>query len=304
MRALLCMLGLGAWAAAAAAPPPALLRWEQSVLIAPQAIDGLLPRELSALAWDEAAGELVAASDRGLLFRFTAHDSDGQLVAAPRSALRIEQGRNAEALHTRPSPVGGPEQLWMLTETGGTAVRLGARGEPLESRPWPMGRSKRNGAEALAWLPGIGLVVALQNAQRPQPQEGVRPAGAARALHAVQADGGRRWAFDPAAPGSHVKAIEALPGGRLLVLERVPLPGPDKSSASFRTVLRLLALQGCGQAVTCRAPELPVLPPLPDGPDNFEGLACAADGRCWIVNDSGPDAAAPTRLLQLRLEPR
>lgn len=299
MRALLCGLWLGALAPAAAAPPPALLRLEQSVVIAPQPVDGLRPSELSALAWDEAAGELVAASDRGLLFRFTAHDSDGQLVAAPRSALRIEHGRNAEALHMRPSPVGGPEQLWMLTETGGSAVRLGARGESLESRPWPMLRGKRTGAEALAWLPGIGLVVAPQSARRPQRRE-----GAAQALHAVQADGGRWWAFEPAAPGSHVKAIEALSGGRLLVLERVSLAGPGKTSRSFRTVLRLLPLHGCGQAVACRAAEVPVLPPLPTGPDNFEGLACAADGRCWIVNDSGPDAAAPTRLLQLRLEMR
>jgi hypothetical protein len=146
--------------------------------------------------------------------------------------------------------------------------------------------------------------VALQSAQRPPRREGVRAAGAEQALHAVQADGGRWWAFEPAAPGSHVKAIEALPGGRLLVLERVPLAGTDKTSGSFRTVLRLLALQGCGQTVACRAAELPVLPPLPDGHDNFEGLACATDGRCWIVNDSGPDAAAPTRLLQLRLEMR
>ena len=296
--------GLLAWLLAAPAladAPRAVLKLEQQVLIAPAPVDGHRPRELSALAWDEAAGELVAASDRGLLFRFVAHDADGQLVAAPRSAHRIPQGRNAEALHVRPVGPGAKDQLWMLTETGGITVRLGSHGEALESRPWPMARGKGTGAEALAWTPEHGFLVAPQRARQRRAAVDARAAGA---LHAVHADGGRWWAFEPAAPGSHVKAIEALAGSRLLVLERVLMDAPGIGGRSYRTVLRLLPLRGCGQAQACHAAEVPVQPPLPDGPENFEGLACAPDGRCWIVNDNGPDTAAPTRLLQLRLEPR
>lgn len=294
LRTALLALAAGVLPATAqAAGAPAWLRVEQQVLIAPAAVDGLRPLELSALAWDEVAGELVAVSDRGALFRFQAHDSDGQLVALPRSAHRIEQGRNAEALHGD-----GEGGLWLLTETAGKAMRLGHQGQRLDSRPWPLRREKGAGAEALAWQLGVGLLVALQG---PQRSAGL---GGTRRLHAVHADGGRRWAFEPAGAGSHVKAIEALPDGRLLVLERVPRGAAADGSRLFRTVLRLLDLRACGQAEPCDAAVLPVSPPLPVGPENFEGLACASDGRCWIVNDSGPEPGTPTRLLQLRLELR
>lgn len=291
------LLAVSAGAAAAPQGWPARLLLQQQAVVAPGPADGPGVRELSALAWDATAGELLALGDRGVLVRLGLGPAGGPLAPVPRSALRISHGRDGEALHARPGAAGAPPQWWMLAETVGHLVRLGPQGEALETRAWPLpGSGKRARAEALAWTPDAGFLVAPQRAQPLALAQGTR------SLHAVHADGGRWWAFEPAAAGSHVKAIEALAGGALLVLERVPLPPAADGGRSFRTLLRLLRLPGCGPAQVCPADVLPVQPPIADGPDNFEGLACADDGRCWIVSDSGPDRATPTRLLQLKMQ--
>ena len=155
----------------------------------------------------------------------------------------------------------------------------------------------------MTWDARHGLVAGLQRPHAWTPSEPLR--------HALHADDGRQWHFLPSGRGSSLKAVEALGDGGWLVLERVAAPG-----GGYRTLLRRLDPERCAtmgpaaaampasRPVICDAAVVPVVPPLPDGPDNFEGLACADDGRCWIVSDGGTSRSAPTRLVQWRLERR
>jgi len=293
MRCTAALAGL-AWlagAVAAGAPEAPRLRVEHEANLLGVQAQGVALREVSALAWDEAAQLLFAASDRGQLFQLRLSGSGAAWRVQAVAVLPLAAARDAEALATRRTVLGTSE-LWVTGERGGAAHRLGAAAEATATQPWPAALRSRERVEAIAWHPEAGLLVAAQN-PRPWLQE---LPGHWHALHAAD---GRSWGFEAAAVRSHVKAIELLPGHRVLVLERSEHPTPG---APYRTHLRLLDLRSCGESVPCEARALEVVPALPDGPDNFEGLACASDGRCWIVSDSGPDREGRTRLLQLRLE--
>lgn len=291
LASLLGLVGLAAVAAPAGTPEPPRLRVEHEAQLGGVQVQGVALREISALAWDEAAQLLVAASDRGQLFQLRLSGTGAAWQVQAVAVQPLAAVRDAEALATRRTALGTVE-LWATGERAGAAHRLGLGAESTAVQPWPAALRSRDRVEAIAWHPEAGLLVAAQN-PRPWLQE---LPGHWHALHAAD---GRSWGFEAAAVRSHLKAIELLPGHRVLVLERTEHPA---TGGAFRTHLRLLDLTRCGESVPCDARTLALTPALPDGPDNFEGLACADDGRCWIVSDSGPDRQGRTRLLQLRLE--
>lgn len=294
MKRVLLTAG-GLWLAAAAfagpAAEPLRARVEHEAELSGLQVQGVALRELSALAWDEPAQALYAASDRGQLFQLRLSRSGAAWQVQPVAVQALAAMRDAEALATRRTALGGVE-IWASGERGGAAHRLGAAGESTAVQAWPAALRSRDRVEAIAWHPEAGLLVAAQN-PRPWLQE---LPGHWHALHAAD---GRSWSFEAAAVRSHLKAIELLPGHRVLVLERTEHPA---TGGAFRTHLRLVDLTRCGEGMPCEARSLEITPALADGPDNFEGLACADDGRCWIVSDSGPERQGRTRLLQLRLE--
>lgn len=273
-------------------------------------------RELSALAWDAARAQLVAVSDRGLLLRFAPPASSSadvrfehavELVPADAGSRRA----NVEALTWRApgtARAGQPDGLWLAEEHGPGPRAVDANGRVVAGLSWPPALASalgqgRHGIEAMTWDARHGFVAGLQ---RPHPW--VEGAAARHALHAAD---GRQWHFRPGGRGSSLKAVEALADGGWLLLERTTAPG-----GGYRTVLRRLDPDRCAavppsgaatpapEPPLCDTEALPVVPPLEEGPDNFEGLACAGDGRCWIVSDGGTASTAPTRLVQWRLERR
>lgn len=308
LAAALCWAGAGV---ASEVRTPLRAQVEHVVALPATAIDGQRPAELSALAWDADAGDLLAASDRGVLFRWRVDDRGGSLRLQPVAAhtIRDTAGRsaalNAEALAWRRaggSSASGDDHgtLWVAGETATQAWTLDTQGRQTGSADWPAAlvadaarERSTHGIEALDWDPQHGLLAALQRAL-PGP---AAPDGQAQAWHAVHAASGRSWRFAPAGPGSQLKAIERLQRGGtvgLLVLERL---------RGMQPVLRWLALDGCGGTTPCTPEPVPLLGLPADGRHNVEGLACRDDGVCWLVSDATPGKTA-TLLLQLRLHGR
>lgn len=290
--------------AAIAAPRRAVVEYRLTLPSArgdPQRVN-----ELSALAWNPVDDVLLAVSDRGVLFRYRLQWQAGALQARllDRSALPPGVGDNAEALAWRATSAQAGELL-LAPELGRHAWRLTAAGRPLAPLAWPASlaalraQDARHGVEAAAWHAQHGLLAALQ---RPHRKPSANTPGAEAdgpRLHTIHA-GQTLWRFAPAGPDSHLKAIEVLGDGSLLLLERTRALG----GGGLQTHLRWLDPAQCGEARPCAAPAIAFEPPLPAGEDNDEGLACTAAGWCWIVNDSGPGRAGRTRLIQFRLHAR
>ena len=102
---------------------------------------------------------------------------------------------------------------------------------------------------------------------------------------------GTQWTM-PAGEQGALKAIETLPDGALLVLER------QGTGKAVTAVLRRIGTGPCG-ARGCTAGDAVRLPGLAPG-DNFEGLARIAPNLFVMVSDDGGDRSRPTRLVLFR----
>lgn len=80
-------------------------------------------------------------------------------------------------------------------------------------------------------------------------------------------------------PGSRLKAIDVLPDGSLVVLERNKAGSKDALSASVRRI----DLAACGAGGLCAAEVLAI---LPVGPDNFEGMTLLDSRHILLVSDN------------------
>ena len=271
--------------------------------------------ELSALAWDAQAQVLVAASDRGRLYRYQLAGAGGSLKPQKVSAQRLERNgagarANLEGLAWRPGPAGTAGELLLAEEFGTGVQRRTAEGALIGTLSWPPavaqalavqapGKSA-HGVEAIGYHPRHGLLAGLQ---RPVPSAAVagNTASADRPRHWVHAADGTRWAFHTAGQRSHLKALEVLADGSLLLLERVR----DAGDPGLRVVLRRLDPLQCDASRLCAAPELVQRPAPLAGLDNYEGLACMPrlEGPCWLVSDDGgaSEPARQTRLVQFTL---
>lgn len=295
------------WAQSSATQSPATATapWraviQATLVVAPQPDRGGKRLELSALGWNPLANELLAVSDRGrvaLVDRMPKPGESGLARLQPWRRLPPGMPHNAEGLAWRASGAGGE---WLLaTEPSPGAFRLSA-GPSFDKAavpplPWPQTLSERlaqggkHGVEALAWHGQHGLLAA---AQRPEPAVAVgEPAiHVLHALHGV-------WRLPAQGSQSHLKAIEVLADGTVLLLERTRLQG---SSAGFHSQLRWLDLGSCGGPALCEAPTVAFAPPMEAAFFNDEGLACTPTLLCWIVNDDGAASVPGTRLLQFQL---
>lgn len=275
------LLGCGLIACRASATPPG----PSATLVDAQA-DGQRLTEVSGLAWDAQSQLLYAVSDRGLLYQLALSRSSEQPLALQlHSARRLTaaDGLRVDAeglsLLTASESLSGQTELLVASEGPARVLRYSTDGTLLGERPLPAAlagsRALRRGnsqLEAVAQHPRLGLLVA---AEAPAP-------GSQRAAHEVHS-ASRSWRF-AAGAGRQVrlKAMDVLPDGRLLVLERA------QASAGGGLINRLLEvdLDSCGGTTPCTATERLVLEGDEDAA-NHEGMAVLI----------GPDEAGPVQVL-------
>lgn len=275
-------------------------------------INGLRLCGLSGLAWDEDAGLLYAISDQGALFHLRpVFDDQGHLAGARAIAaypLQDASGKpvrapfdDSEGLAIRngDNQIQGDTELLVSFEVKPRVVRYGAKGEwrGEESLPTVL-RDIRNyhdgnqALEAVTLDPRWGVLVGTETPLRSDPPGQIR----------IFTGSGRFWIYPlGGAPGSALVAMEALPDGSLLTLER-----------AFVALLRPLV-------ISLRRAELPTLGTTGtllnvtdiavfDSSqgwllDNFEGLTRHRDRRFFMVSDDNCSSWQTTLLVYFELLP-
>lgn len=258
----LLLAACGAWAQTPAGPSATLYGAQ---------VDGHRLTEVSGLAWDAAAQHLYAVSDRGLLYRLTLTRSSEQPLALQLLSARpltTPDGRRVDAeglsLLAASESLSGQTELLVASEGPARVLRFSTDGALLGEWALPTAlagsRALRRGnsqLEAVAVHPHLGLLVA---AEAPS-------AGGGRAAHEVHS-ATRSWTF-AAGSGRQVrlKAMDVLPDGRLLVLERA-----QASAGGLVNRLLEVDLAACGGTVRCPVSERVVLEGEVDAA-NHEGMA-------------------------------
>ncbi len=287
------------------------IRWLGALRLNRADFDGLALCGLSGLAWDEGAGLLYAISDIGGLFHLRPEfdprgvltgvqvmaaypllDASSQPVRPPfddAEGLAIRKGGNRTP---------GDTELLVSFEIRPRVVRYSPTGQWRGEEPLPATlRDPRNyqdinqALEAMTLDPRWGVLVGTEAPLRGDPAGRIR----------LFAGDGRYWTYPlGAAPGSALVAMEALPDGGLLTLER-----------AFVAPLRPLI-------ISLRRTELPPAggkTPLPVADiavldssqgwllDNFEGLTRYRDRRFFMISDDNCNGWQATLLVHFELPP-
>lgn len=277
-------------------------------------IDGQLVAELSGLAWDRDEQILYAVSDGGRLFHLKPAFEAGILrgvAGVAGFALRDENGRRLRgvwadseglALENADNGIRGDSVLVVAFERRPRLARYTPRGRFLGELPLPAGLSSvanyasaNKSLESVAHHPEFGWLTAPE-----RPMAGDEPGS----LH-IWNGPGDFWRYPlRAVPNNSLVAMEVLPGGSLLTLERghglfyLPvvislrrfrLPAPN-SPAPLEVSTAAVFDSSRGWRV-----------------DNFEGLTRLDGLRFLLVSDDNENAMQRTLLLQIELvdpEPR
>jgi hypothetical protein len=270
----------------------------------PPSNNGMKISELSGLAWDEDEQLLYAVSDKGYLHHFRL-ELDGDKISAltPVFSTGILGGppdtartnfKNAEGLDVVGAANGrrGDSELLVAFEDGPAVERFSTDGRRLGSVELPAALADKNRytadnnrIEALSMGLNQELLVA--------PEKPLL--NGTGTVHEIYSGDGKIWTYRRK-KGSSIKAIEFLPSGDLLVLQREKAAEGGKSVA-----LVAVALDSCDASAPCEAIELPVLSGrLPAA--NFEGLARIDANRFVMVSDAKHRDPGPGLLLLFRIE--
>lgn len=270
-----------------------------------RAPDGSRLDGLSGLAWDADEQLLYAVSDYGILHHLKPQLEDGRLVGVDHVAsflLRDREGRrlrgaarDAEglALFGGSDGVRGNSELHISFEREPRVARYGPDGRFIEGVPMPLAldavenyASPNQGLEALAIHPVYGHLMLPEASLADDPSGEISLFGGEE----------RRWFYRTANwSASSPTALEVLPGGNLLVLERAFL------SLFWPLVisLRVVDLESGDE------PGIRTLVTLSTGQgwrlDNFEGLALHEDDRFFMVSDNNGSRRQRTLLVYFRL---
>lgn len=269
-------------------------------------INGLAICGLSGLAWDEDAELLYAISDQGVLFHLRPiFDAQGYLISAQAVAaypLQDASGKpvrapfdDSEGLTIRngDNRVPGDTELLISFEVKPRVVRYSVSGEWRGEEPLPaVLRDVRNYHDSNQALEAVtidsrwGVLVGSETPLRNEPLGQIR----------IFTSSGRFWNYPLGkAPNSALVAMEAMPDGRLLTLER-----------AFVAPLRPLI-------ISLRRTELPILETIGsllkvadvavfDSSqgwllDNFEGLTGYRNERFFMVSDDNCNSWQTTLLV-------
>ncbi|MFO7640847.1 MAG: esterase-like activity of phytase family protein [Candidatus Competibacteraceae bacterium] len=298
------------------------IRLLSALRLARAEFDGLRLCGLSGLAWDENAGLLYAISDSGGLFHLRpAFDDRGHLAGARVVAaypLRDAAGKplrspyaagkplrspynDAEglALRGRDNPTSGEPELVISFEIRPRVVRYTPTGRWLGEEPLPAllrevhnYRDRNQALEAVTLHPRWGVLVGPEQPLRRDPAGQIR----------LSTHDGRYW-FYPlgTAPGAALVAMEALPDGGLLTLERAfvaplrpliislrrtVLPAPSRAPTPLRVADVAIFDSTQGWLL-----------------DNFEGLSRHQNSRFFIISDDNCNRWQTTLLVYFELLP-
>lgn len=272
-------------------------------------IDGLRLCGLSGLAWDEDAGLLYAISDRGILFHLQpAFDDRGYLAGARAVAafpLQTASGKavrspfdDAEGLAIRngDNKIQGDAELLVSFEVKPRVVRYDPAGRRRGEDPLPATlRNPRNyrdanqALEALTIDPRWGILTGSETPLRNDPPGLIR----------IFATGGRFWLYPLGkAPNSALVAMEALPDGGLLTLERAFVSPLQPLVISLRRTEPLAP----GKPRLLRVTDTAI---FDSGQgwllDNFEGLARQRGRRFFMISDDNCNGWQATLLVYFEL---
>lgn len=272
-------------------------------------VDNLQVCGLSGLAWDEDASLLYAISDKGAVFHLRPQfDSMGTLTGMRLVAaypLRDPRGRPLEppfsdseglAIRNGENGVATDAELLVSFEGKPRIVRYSPDGrwQGEETLP-PVLRDTRNyrspneELESVAIDARWGVLTGSETPLRGDPQGQIR----------IFAANGRSWNYPLGdAPGSALVAMEALPDGSLLTLERafvaplrplvISLRRTELTDAATRLKVDDVAILDSSQGWLL---------------DNFEGLTRYRDRRFFMVSDDNCSAWQSTLVVQFELLP-
>lgn len=268
-------------------------------LPADKKINGLKLTELSGLAWDEDEGILYAVSDKGYLFHFQPILLKKTLTSIHYHGAYQLRNREGRKLPSRDSEglallkgrngIKGDSELVIAFERVPSVGRFTSTGEWLGNYilPTPLQQIKnysyRNTAlESVTIHPQFGMLTAPE-----------WPLRGNKGKIIIYAQNGQQWAFPHhPAPNSAVVALEALPNGSILVLERAFV-------SKFRPLiisLRHITLSTC-QLNTCPLKKIFIFNNSRGWRiDNFEGLTRYRANTFFMVSDNNDNPFQRTLL--------
>lgn len=268
---------------------------------------------LSGLAWDEDAGLLYVISDQGVLFHLrpvfdpSGYLSDAQAIAA--YPLRGASGQplrspfdDAEGLAIRNGENGQPGDAVLLVSFEGKprVVRYSSIGRwqgeerlPALLRDIRNYRHPNQALEAIALDPQRGIVASSETPLRDDPDQQIR----------LFTRSGQFWNYPlSSAPNSALVAMEALPDGSLLTLERAFVAPLRPLIISLRRT-ELPASKTSG--LLLKVSNVAVFDSSQGWLlDNFEGLTRYRDQRFFMISDDNCSALQTTLLVYFELLPK
>jgi hypothetical protein len=291
MLALLWLLWAGMLPAASHAAAPQL-QVRDSFVIPADKVGGIAVSELSGLAWDQDEQLLYAVSDRGIVFHFRVDLAGGKIAAVePVFAARLLDSKGQEIKKGRRDSEGLAVLNAANGKPGDTQLVISFEGEPRVVTFTPAGQAIQNlivpdalrerkrlrhgndGLEAVTLHSRYGVITAPEMPLKGQPEN----------LHTVYSSKGKQWSFMAyPAPNSGISALEALPDGNLLVLERAWSGFPNPLVVS----LRYLDFQQCPKKGACSVQDLQVFSSH-FLVDNYEGLTHVSGNQYLMVSDDG-----------------
>lgn len=263
--------------------------------------DGRTISELSGLAWDADDKLLYAVSDDGVLHHFRLQIEGDKITGMePVFSVRLATGTtpalvNAEGLAVINGDNGTPSdgELLIAFEDGPAIHRFKPDGTAIAAVPLPEALSDaaqynepNSRLEAVAVLQDGGIVTAPEEAMQGQPGDS----------HTIYGLDGGRWMFATFQPKrSNLKAIETMPGGELLVLERTRETKGGPSVGRLRVVDRKGCADEACTAIDLSAGSSTLLN------DNFEGLARLSDTLYLSVTDKTKKETPATQVVLFSL---
>ena len=281
-------------------------QWQSDVVIPAETVMGVKIGELSGIAWDADEQLLYAVSDRGAVFHFQL-TWDGNSVSAVQPVYaanlldskggRVRKGRrDSEGLAVLNANNGkvGDSQLLISFEGEPRIIRFTPAGQAIKNMELPPQlRDVRqlhrgnDGLEAVTFHPRYGLLTAPESPLKGKP----------RTLHTLYGLS-KSWSFNAyPAENSSITALETLPDGNILVLERAWSGFPNPLVVS----LRYLDLKQCPKKGACPMQDIQVFSSHL-ALDNFEGLTRIDGNRYLMISDDGGGDWQRTLLTAFTLE--